>query len=117
VDGARSPLLRADDELPAALRAELADRVPLSSLALQREAASSDGTEKALFATADGHPLEAVLMRYRDGRRSVCLSSQSGCPLTCTFCATGSMRFARTLPRRRSSTRRFTSAAETLPRR
>ena len=29
-------------------------------------------------------------MRYRDGRRSVCLSSQSGCPLTCTFCATGS---------------------------
>ena len=32
-------------------------------------------------------------MRYRDGRRSVCLSSQSGCPLTCTFCATGQMRF------------------------
>ena len=28
-------------------------------------------------------------MRYRDGRRSICLSSQSGCPLTCTFCATG----------------------------
>ena len=36
-------------------------------------------------------------MRYRDGRRSLCLSSQSGCPLTCTFCATGSMRFARNL--------------------
>ena len=36
-------------------------------------------------------------MRFRDGRRSVCLSSQSGCPLTCTFCATGSMRFARNL--------------------
>jgi 23S rRNA (adenine2503-C2)-methyltransferase len=36
-------------------------------------------------------------MRYRDGRRSLCLSSQSGCPLTCTFCATGSMAFGRNL--------------------
>ena len=33
-------------------------------------------------------------MVYRDGRRSICVSSQSGCPLTCTFCATGRMRFA-----------------------
>jgi 23S rRNA (adenine2503-C2)-methyltransferase len=38
-----------------------------------------------------------VLMRYRDDRRSICLSSQSGCPLTCTFCATGKMRFGRNL--------------------
>jgi 23S rRNA (adenine2503-C2)-methyltransferase len=38
-----------------------------------------------------------VLMRYRDGRRSLCASSQSGCPLTCTFCATGSMKFGRNL--------------------
>jgi len=36
-------------------------------------------------------------MRFRDGRRSVCVSSQSGCPLTCTFCATGQMRFRRNL--------------------
>jgi 23S rRNA (adenine2503-C2)-methyltransferase len=36
-------------------------------------------------------------MRYRDGRRSICVSSQSGCPLTCTFCATGSMQFRRNL--------------------
>src|SRR5262249_57610740 len=50
-----------------------------------------------LFETNDGHPVEAVLMRYRDGRRSVCVSSQSGCPLTCTFCATGSMKFGRNL--------------------
>src|SRR6185295_11690336 len=42
-------------------------------------------------------PVEAVLMRYRDGRRSLCLSSQSGCPLTCTFCATGQMAFGRNL--------------------
>ena len=52
---------------------------------------------KALFRTADGHPVEAVLMRYRDGRRSICVSSQSGCPLTCTFCATGAMKFGRNL--------------------
>jgi 23S rRNA (adenine2503-C2)-methyltransferase len=83
--------------LPAALRARLAERVPFSSLAVVHEARSRDGTVKALFRTAEGHPVEAVLMRYRDGRRSVCLSSQSGCPLTCTFCATGQMRFRRNL--------------------
>jgi 23S rRNA (adenine2503-C2)-methyltransferase len=84
-------------DLPAALRERLADELPFSSLTLREEARASDGTVKALFATADERPLEAVLMRYRDGRRSICLSSQSGCPLTCTFCATGQMRFARNL--------------------
>jgi 23S rRNA (adenine2503-C2)-methyltransferase len=83
--------------LPAALRAHLADAVPLSTLTLAAEAKSDDGTVKTLFHTADGRPLEAVLMRYRDGRRSVCVSSQSGCPLTCTFCATGQMKFGRNL--------------------
>ncbi len=83
--------------LPTTLRAELAERVPFSTLVLEREASSRDGTVKALFRTHDGLPVEAVLMRYRDGRRSVCLSSQSGCPLTCTFCATGAMRFGRNL--------------------
>ena len=83
--------------LPAGLRAELAEAVPISTLAVTRTATSSDGTVKALFETADQRPLEAVLMRYRDGRRSICLSSQSGCPLTCTFCATGTMQFGRNL--------------------
>src|SRR3954468_21088075 len=83
--------------VPAALRAELAERVPFSSLSVEHEAHSRDGTVKTLFRTHDGRPLEAVLMRYRDGRRSVCVSSQSGCPLTCTFCATGRMRFGRNL--------------------
>jgi 23S rRNA (adenine2503-C2)-methyltransferase len=118
--------------LPLALREELAREVPFSSLEVRRELSARDGTVKTLFATADGRPLEAVLMRYRDppgggagrngdagrfgdareasvsrigrrrvspgvGRRSICLSSQSGCPLTCTFCATGAMRFARNL--------------------
>ena len=71
--------------------------MPFSTLELVTEARSKDGTVKALFHTHDGHPVEAVLMHYRDGRRSLCLSSQSGCPLTCTFCATGQMRFGRNL--------------------
>src|SRR5919201_6249130 len=83
--------------LPLPLRDALEDEVPFSSLRSIREARASDGTEKVLFETGDGRPLEAVLMRYRDGRRSLCLSSQSGCPLTCTFCATGRMRFGRNL--------------------
>ena len=83
--------------LPKALRAMLAEAVPFTTLEVVTERESRDGTVKALFRTADGHPVEAVLMRYRDGRRSLCLSSQSGCPLTCTFCATGAMRFGRNL--------------------
>jgi 23S rRNA (adenine2503-C2)-methyltransferase len=91
-------------DLPCGLRETLAREVPFSSLTLQDEAHSGDGTVKALFATADGRALETVLMRYRDppgqrarGRRSICVSSQSGCPLSCKFCATGAMKFARNL--------------------
>jgi 23S rRNA (adenine2503-C2)-methyltransferase len=84
-------------DLPLALRQTLSDRVPFSTLAVERQAHAADGTVKVLFRTHDAKPVEAVLMRYRDGRRSICLSSQSGCPLTCTFCATGQMRFARNL--------------------
>jgi 23S rRNA (adenine2503-C2)-methyltransferase len=83
--------------LPAGLRSLLEERVPFSSLEVAGEALAKDGTLKALFHTADRKPVEAVLMRYRDGRRSVCVSSQSGCPLTCTFCATGQMQFGRNL--------------------
>jgi 23S rRNA (adenine2503-C2)-methyltransferase len=83
--------------LPKALRRNLTEAVPFSTLEVVTERESRDGTIKALFHTHDGHPVEAVLMRYRDGRRSLCLSAQSGCPLTCTFCATGAMRFGRNL--------------------
>jgi 23S rRNA (adenine2503-C2)-methyltransferase len=79
------------------LRQTLGDDVPFSTLTVEREAHAADGTIKVLFQTHDSKPVEAVLMRYRDGRRSICLSSQSGCPLTCTFCATGQMRFGRNL--------------------
>ena len=85
--------------VPAGLRERLTAEVPYSTLSLEHEAKSKDGTVKALFRTTDGRPVEAVLMRYRDGRRSICVSSQSGCPLTCTFCATGKMKFGRNLTR------------------
>jgi 23S rRNA (adenine2503-C2)-methyltransferase len=105
-------------DLPASLRETLARELPFSSLVLREQSRASDGTVKALFATADERPLEAVLMSYppqrvrgrtertaarraparrAPARSSICLSSQSGCPLSCTFCATGAMRFARNL--------------------
>jgi 23S rRNA (adenine2503-C2)-methyltransferase len=93
--GARS--YREMTNLPQALRDALAAELPLSTLGPVREATSVDGTRKVLFETGDGRPLETVLMSYRDGRRSLCLSSQSGCPLTCGFCATGRMAFGRNL--------------------
>jgi len=83
--------------VPAKLREALGESVPFSTLAVTGEQRAKDGTVKTLFRTHDGHPVEAVLMRYRDGRRTICISSQSGCPLTCTFCATGAMQFGRNL--------------------
>jgi 23S rRNA (adenine2503-C2)-methyltransferase len=88
---------RAMTNLPQSLRDQLEAELPISTLDVVREVKSVDGTRKALFETADGRPIEAVLMTYRDGRRSLCLSSQSGCPLTCNFCATGRMAFGRNL--------------------
>ncbi len=84
-------------DVPLRLRERLGAAVPFTTLSLEHQAEAKDGTVKALFRTHDARAVEAVLMRYRDGRRSLCLSSQSGCPLTCTFCATGQMRFGRNL--------------------
>ncbi len=83
--------------VPVRLREALTAEVPYSTLTVEDELHAKDGTVKTLFRTQDGHPVEAVLMRYRDGRRSICVSAQSGCPLTCTFCATGTMQFGRNL--------------------
>lgn len=85
--------------VPKELREHLGEHVPFSTLRLVRQQQSQiDGTIKALFhTTKDDRPVEAVLMQFQDGRRSLCLSSQSGCPLTCTFCATGQMKFGRNL--------------------
>ena len=69
---------------------------PLRELVVEAEQVAADGTIKLRLRTADGYPVEAVAMRHRD-RRTVCLSSQSGCALACTFCATGAMGLGRNL--------------------
>ncbi len=94
----RSYLLDYDDitPLPVALRAQLSELAPLRQLELVETQNSTDGTIKLRLQTLDGFPVEAVAMRHRD-RTTVCVSSQSGCPLKCTFCATGTMGLGRNL--------------------
>jgi 23S rRNA (adenine2503-C2)-methyltransferase len=83
-------------ELPAAFRAALAERFALPRLALVAHQRSSDGTRKFLFRLADGQAIETVAIP--DGNRlTFCISSQAGCALKCSFCATGVMGFQRNL--------------------
>ena len=82
--------------LPLALRRRLSETEPLAELTVDEVRESADGTIKLRLTTRDGFPVEAVAMRHR-GRRTACLSSQSGCPLACTFCATGEMGLGRSL--------------------
>jgi 23S rRNA (adenine2503-C2)-methyltransferase len=83
--------------LPRALRQRLAEVADLHTLRPVMSTRSSDGlTRKVLFALPDGETIEAVLMLY-DDRRTVCLSSQVGCPVGCAFCATGKSGFVRNL--------------------
>lgn len=81
-------------DLPASLRTELSDAIgeirPEPSIV---QTADDGDTVKALFPGS----YEAVAMRYPGGRRTVCISSQAGCGLGCTFCATGQMGLIRNL--------------------
>jgi 23S rRNA (adenine2503-C2)-methyltransferase len=77
--------------LPKALRARLAEAVPLWSVTPEERVVSRDGTVKWRLRAGDGALLEAVLIAHGAGRRTVCLSSQAGCALGCRFCATGAM--------------------------
>jgi 23S rRNA (adenine2503-C2)-methyltransferase len=83
-------------DLPTALRTRLSAAFP-PSLAERARCTSSDGeTVKWLWALPDGAVVESVLMHY--GRRStVCVSSQAGCAMRCSFCATGQAGFTRQL--------------------
>ncbi|HSN77056.1 MAG TPA: 23S rRNA (adenine(2503)-C(2))-methyltransferase RlmN [Anaerolineae bacterium] len=83
--------------LPASLRAQLADEAQIELLTPVAETASRDGhTTKTLFRLGDGQLIETVLMRY-DRRNTVCISSQAGCAMGCTFCATAQMGLQRNL--------------------
>src|SRR5438270_7659226 len=83
-------------ELPAGLRARLAERFELPRLELTVRQRSIDGTQKFLFRLRDGEAIETVAIP--DGTRmTLCISSQAGCALRCAFCATGAMGFSRNL--------------------
>ncbi len=89
--------------LSKVLRAKLAERFSVSPLTPAVSLRSEDGsTDKVLFRLHDGEMIETVLMRYEpDGhrrrRKTVCVSTQAGCALGCTFCATGQQGFVRQL--------------------
>ncbi|MBA3403335.1 MAG: bifunctional tRNA (adenosine(37)-C2)-methyltransferase TrmG/ribosomal RNA large subunit methyltransferase RlmN, partial [Gemmatimonadaceae bacterium] len=93
-----SPRASLDDMtgLPSAFRERLAEVFEIPRLALSTRQRSVDGTEKFLFRLADGEHIETVAIP--DGSRlTLCISSQAGCALQCSFCATGAMGFARNL--------------------
>ena len=83
-------------DLPLAFRAELDAQFRMPRLELEAEQRSTDGTRKFLFRMHDGQTIETVSIP--DGKRvTFCISSQAGCALQCSFCATGLMGFARNL--------------------
>lgn len=83
--------------LPAGLRAHLQRDAVIELLTPVTEVHSQDGhTTKTLFRLYDGQLIETVLMRY-DRRNTVCISSQAGCAMGCTFCATAQMGLQRNL--------------------
>jgi 23S rRNA (adenine2503-C2)-methyltransferase len=94
----RQPVARWSDatELPITLRTRLDREQRLLRLPADRVEVSTDGTKKFLWRLADGQAVESVLIPS-GSRRTLCLSSQAGCALGCTFCATGKMGFRRQL--------------------
>jgi len=80
--------------LSLALRQKLDKECPLL---IEAKTFSSENSEKILLELEDKLKVESVLMRHKDNRNTVCVSSQAGCPLKCSFCATGKMGFKRNL--------------------
>ncbi len=82
--------------LPLAIRADLAERLPLALREVARRTSDGDQTVKWAWAVAGGHTVETVLLHYPH-RSTVCVSTQAGCAMACDFCATGQAGFARHL--------------------
>jgi len=91
--------------LPKDLREKLKDEPWLTVKEKMMQVSKIDGTRKALLELSDGACVETVLMgrenkkltRAADERYTICISTQVGCPMGCTFCATGKMGFGRNL--------------------
>jgi 23S rRNA (adenine2503-C2)-methyltransferase len=83
-------------DLPKELRAKLGDHATVSTLTLESRYLSTDGTRRYLFRTHDNLPVETVFIP-EERRDTICFSSQSGCPLQCTFCLTAQLGLLRNL--------------------
>ena len=83
-------------DLPKELRARLVESSVLSTLQLESRYVSTDGTRRYLFKTHDNVPIETVFIP-EERRDTICFSSQSGCPLQCTFCLTAQLGLLRNL--------------------
>ena len=91
--------LRSIDEmtdLPSDFRSILNERATVSSLTLESRYLSTDGTRRYLLKTRDNLPVETVFIP-EERRDTICFSSQSGCPLQCTFCLTAQLGLLRNL--------------------
>src|SRR5437016_9394534 len=83
-------------DLPKELGAKLNDLAVISTLRLESRYLSTDGTRRYLFKTHDNLPVETVFIP-EERRDTICFSSQSGCPLQCTFCLTAQLGLLRNL--------------------
>lgn len=83
-------------DLPKELRATLEDQATVTTLDLESRYISTDGTRRYLFKTHDNRPVETVFIP-EERRDTICFSSQSGCPLQCTFCLTAQLGLLRNL--------------------
>ena len=100
--------------LPKGLRAALSVEAPASVLDLTRISEATDGTRKYLFKTDDGHLIETVMIPEKE-RHTVCISTQVGCPMGCTFCATGLLGIKRNLKAREIAEQVFVAARDIRP--
>lgn len=83
-------------DLSKSLREELSQKYDVVWAEVERKLVSKDGTVKYLFRLPDGQHVESVLMHYHHGS-SICISTQVGCKMNCSFCATGQSGFSRNL--------------------
>src|SRR5467141_2609107 len=83
-------------DLPKQLRATLNEQVVVATLKLESRYVSTDGTRRYLFKAHDNRPVETVFIP-EERRDTICFSSQSGCPLQCTFCLTAQLGLLRNL--------------------
>ncbi len=86
------------ETLPKDIRDLLTENCFYNSLTLHSEKTDPEGqTTKFLFKTSDNKMIEAVIMRHLSGRNTLCVSCQAGCPMACSFCATGKLGLIRNL--------------------